>query len=493
MKKKNLNIYTPRRMMRELEKIGEKYSKKKIFAGYLIACITAILSGFVFNLKIPYIIVIGIFCLYVAPFVMMNGRKRIYEQKRFHNINSYMSQMAQSFSKSENILACLQESIKTFPNGEINQVLREAVKHIENSSDMKEGEKEALLIIEEKYPCERLRVLHEFLLKSERGGEFKFGLSLLEKIRIQWAKVVLKCQEDLKGACVVTIVEYLILALVCAYVVNRIPGDIAIVNSEPVQVINCFLVLGFLLIVKKMDKRRSGSLLQATEELSKEECDKMFDYVRNFDKKKSMLKMAPIAAIIEILFIILTCLKPSVWLISIGTIFVLGILNFHSLAFQITYKQLREEIEKAYPKWLFDVFLLMQDNNVQVSIFKSIEKAPPVLQSELETFKSRLMQNPNSAEIFLSFLAEFNVNGLDDSMRILYSISEDTGLNKENIEMAIENNMELLGESECKKIQSKQNLNAAFYFVPMIPCIIAMIGYGIALVVTIFAKTMQMI
>ena len=53
-------------------------------------------------------------------------------------------------------------------------------------------------------------------------------------------------------------------------------------------------------------------------------------------------------------------------------------------------KNLIADVKSAFPKWLMDLALLIQSENVQVAIQKSREHIPVILKEEVNTLVERL-------------------------------------------------------------------------------------------------------
>ena len=71
--------------------------------------------------------------------------------------------------------------------------------------------------------------------------------------------------------------------------------------------------------------------------------------------------------------------------LAVGIVLFVITLNMHKIIFKATVWNVKKELEKAFPKWLFDIMLLIQHNSIENAIFQSIEKAPPILHSELKS------------------------------------------------------------------------------------------------------------
>ena len=112
----------------------------------------------------------------------------------------------------------------------------------------------------------------------------------------------------------------------------------------------------------------------------------------------------------------------------------------------------------AFPQWLMDMALLLQNNNVQVSIQKSRENAPAVLERELEDLQERILKEPEKVSSYTGFCAGFDIPETQSCMKMLYSISEaGVGSAQEQITNLLKNISEI--QEQADKIQDE---NAAF-------------------------------
>ena len=142
---------------------------------------------------------------------------------------------------------------------------------------------------------------------------------------------------------------------------------------------------------------------------------------------------------------------------------------------------------KAFPKWLFDVFLLMQTESVEASIFYSREYAPPVLITELERVCDYLMESPGNPDAYMSFLAEYHIEGVENAMRNLYSMAVGTG-NRDVMTTSIEQSMTLLSKAEGAAIKNKGDITTVYQYIPLAFMTLGMIAYLAALILEVFAE-----
>ncbi|MBQ8280621.1 MAG: hypothetical protein IJZ23_12335 [Roseburia sp.] len=99
-------------------------------------------------------------------------------------------------------------------------------------------------------------------------------------------------------------------------------------------------------------------------------------------------------------------------------------LTQHNIGYKIAKKDINKELYLALPQWLIEIALLLQNNNVQVSILKSSAEAPPVLQVELTQLAKRLQEHPGELLTYTSFCNQFDVPEITSCMKMLHAISE---------------------------------------------------------------------
>ena len=94
------------------------------------------------------------------------------------------------------------------------------------------------------------------------------------------------------------------------------------------------------------------------------------------------------------------------------------------IPYYLAQKDINRELYTTLPQWLMQIALLLQNNNVQVSLMKSIEDASPVLQKELERLRERLEVRPNELQSYTEFCKNFDIPEVQSCMKMLHAISE---------------------------------------------------------------------
>ncbi|MBQ8278246.1 MAG: hypothetical protein IJZ23_00215 [Roseburia sp.] len=96
----------------------------------------------------------------------------------------------------------------------------------------------------------------------------------------------------------------------------------------------------------------------------------------------------------------------------------------HRVGYNLAKRDVNNELYLVLPQWLMQIALLLQNNNVQVSIMKSIQDAPPLLRRELELLRERLGERPNELQSYTEFCKHFDVPEAQSCMKMLHAISE---------------------------------------------------------------------
>lgn len=472
---KQKNFINPMHMTEALKEFGESLDKKTAFFFYGIMFLAAFYLGVFFELEPVFLIIVIVVYVLCTPQLIYNQKKHAYEKRRFQDVNAYMSQMAQTFTDTQDVISSLKRTSRSFSSGRMCETLKEAIGIIDNGmSDIRKAERNALLHIEAKYDCEKLRNLHNFILSAEEiGGECSTEFSILEKIRGAWKNAVILYHHKLEGKRNFGIIIYGVLLLLCIFMLNVLrDADIDIITMGFIQFVNAVMISLFIVFFMVMDKRLNESLLKDAKYMSEEKVTSLFVYVTNFDSKSERKKnilygVASVAAAI-ILFIA----KRNMISFALGVGLVYLGFNVHKIILMLTVDRLKSEIRKCFPLWLFDVMLLIQRESVEGAIEKSVESAPPVMKNELRRICALLNQQPHSPDAYTSFFADYGNLDIEEAMRKLYALSIGNGGNDDVMSVIIETNMVVLEQAEQERMDIKGSINVS----GMVPILI--IGGG---------------
>lgn len=481
VKKRNSVLYLLRykNLAKEVENYGSKLTVKGLLKTYVIVLSLCVMIGYLYKIPTYGYIAILLTGLLILPEVILSSCRAVYEKNRFYETQKYMTKMLYYFQRSEKILDSLKSASEIFKSGDMSVVINKAIKYIEGEadedevdktlSDSKEDEADktlsdtiesrALKIIEKRFPNEKIRTIHKFMLSIEyQGGDPTFGTQMLLQSNNCWIKRVRKLQQQLTSVHKNNIAAIFVLLILCVVMtrlsdfVPSISNYLDISNNLYVQVSAVILIMTMLLFYKSASKKMCINWIEEQAERTNEEWEKEYqDYV-NYDKQKEKTKSMIHAAISLLISAVLYFLTKSILVLAIGFVITIFLSQTYKIGYQIVEKNVKKEINKAFPAWLINVALLMQHENVQMAILKSYDNAPGILRVPIENMLTELDDDPNASDPFLNFAKEANVPDITDAVSGLYSISQAAGGNVEmEFKAILETNNELMDIAEQEK------------------------------------------
>ena len=414
----------------ELVKYGYVFSLPKMLITYFLMAVFTILLGLFFQLNAVFIVALCICACLMLPLYIRNYNYNRYQQQRFSDVNVYMEQFMYSFMKTGKILSTLYDVKELFPKGKMCDVINKSIKYIKDTYEESDVEGKALEIISDEYQYEGLKTMHGFALSVEaNGGAYISCMQLILEARRMWADRVyeqMKIRKHQKVLVLMSIVTSLILCSVLYYMSDRM--DVS-VGSEMISQIVTFVVIFLdMWIYYLADRKLSVDFL---EEDNKDD-EIMVSKYKRFQKYKE---------------------KPS----------------SHYLSIKIARKQLTRAFEKEFPRWLLQVSLLLQSENVQVAIFKSLKDAPRLMQDELAKLILELKSEPTSMKPYNNFLEDYNMPEVRSAMKMLFSLSEGTGANaSDQIEDIIRRNQQMMNKAEKLRMEDTASGMYALFLAPQL-------------------------
>ncbi len=430
----------------ELQTYGYVFDMKKSIFQYAAAVLGSLVLGVYFSLSGWYLLVLCIWVILLLPFFLRNLYKNRYEQQRFSDVNIYMEQFLYSFQKSGKILETLEDVMLLFEDGQMRRILEEASAHIRSSYENNAPEEEACRMIEQAYPAYQIRVMHGLALQVEKnGGDYSQSVLLMLEMRRMWADRVyelLNGRRHHRTQVLLSICTSLLLCSLITLLSNSLKVEIA--AMEITHIVTLLVLMSDFYIYYLADKKLSADFLKDDE---KQEQEALRQYQRFME------------------------MKPSAW----------G--NFRK---KILAKNITRELEKEFPKWLMQIALLLQSENVQVAIFKSYEDAPKLLKPALRQMIRELKREPDRIEPYLYFLKEFTLPEVRSSMKMLYSLSEGTGGDAAfQIADIIRRNQKLMDKAQKLKNEDSLAGMYALFLAPqltgsgkiLVDLLVLMVGY----------------
>lgn len=455
---------------KRLQEIGEVYDKRVARLYYIALLFSALILGLLFELNPIFILIVILSFLLSVPQLVFNQKKFAYETKRFNDVNSYMSQMAQSFIYTQDIIKSLAETESCFSDGRMKDTLKTALEMIEEGKwDIKSVEEKALFYIEERYACEKLTNLHRFFLNVEEiGGDCKNDFWILETTRTAWQSVVENIRlrrfwERNIGALMYAF--FLIVCIIMLHIMRE--SDLDIMGKLLTQIIDLLLILGFIIYFVFMDNRLNKSLLLSVETMDEEKANRYFEYLESYDSRIERRKYRAFAILSIIFSAVLIYYKPT----SITVVLALSLtflsFNIHTIIHADAVRMIRGEICKAFPKWIFDVMLHLQRESVEGAIEKSYETAPPVLKRDLNRIIGMLSQQPHDPDAYMSFLRVYNLQSINEMMHKLYSLAIGSNREGEVLEIVMEKNIKNLEKAERDSLMFRESMKN-FTWIPFL-------------------------
>jgi hypothetical protein len=141
-----------------------------------------------------------------------------------------------------------------------------------------------------------------------------------------------------------------------------------------------------------------------------------------------------------------------------GLLLMVLMANQHKVGRHLARKNIIKSVKCAFPVWLMDMILLLQSENVQVALQKSLEHAPGILRCDLEWIVDRLELAPESSEPYHAFMQEFQIPEVHAAMSMLFSLSiGSSGQADRQIGQLIEQNLEMLDVVEKERMHDKSS------------------------------------
>lgn len=470
-KKEKTGIFVmlnPKNLQKEIDEYGYNFSIGKYVTFITAAISGSVICGLIFSLKWYFIIAIAIAGILCIPSLILSGYKNMYEHKRFLDVSDYMEQILYSFKGTNKILYALKDTQTLYEaGGKMYETIQKATDYIERGTEGSDLYQKAFSIIETEYPCKRLRSIHEYLKSvEENGGENEVTIDLLLQDKAVWADNIVLLQEDKKAArtkVVLSIVVTIILALIFHSVYRSMPEQYSIVENMVTQTVTTIYLILNILIFKKANKELSKSWIER-ECTDDKKITRYYQLVTEYDEKKERKKSLHLSAPFFIAVVPLLFFGNIYYSLAAAGVGLL-VLNQHKIGYRTAYDKIVMEINQAFPGWLMNMALLLQANNVQVSIEKTISYAPAILKKDLKNLVDSLRKSPDSVEPYLEFLSMFKLSSVQSAMKMLYAISESgIGDAQTQITVLVQRNSKLLDKAEkLANEKSLAGMNGIFY------------------------------
>lgn len=463
-------------LKQELKEMGfELQTDKAIkFCLLLYGLICAI--GYVYQLYLPYIValvMIGTLCI---PYHIYHNYKNMFDKQKWRARLEYMEQMLSSFKRHPKLLEAYQDTLTVFVKEEqetdrrMAASIRRAISIIQTGEAGEERSiyRNAVKELEREYGCHRLTTMHEYMEKVEqRGGEYKQAADILMEEHALWKTNTEKLKKEQKtkltGIFIVTSVCICICALP-AFLNNLLDGYTNNVLYQMCSTMYLALVMILLIIAEnKLNNWWNFDHAFVDE-------DRILDnYIsfQNYDIKKGKKGALPFAILFYGLAIV-GMVTYNYLLVVVGIGYGIYLQRFPRIRRNALRKGTIKVLEYQYPQWMMELTLLLQTENVYVSLQQSSIQAPLIIYNEVKKLTDRLENEPDSVEPYNDFFGDLKMDNIATSMRNLYSISS-LGVQEENALLRlIEHNNALMNKAEQIRGEEKINIWTVYMYLPLL-------------------------
>ena len=412
---------------------------------------------------------VGVFALWMIPKYRTRYRKMKEYQQRFFDVSMYLDTILYSFIKEEKVELAVRDVYHALPEGKMKIVVGMAHDYMTMAYEDVEFLGESLAMIDQEYPCKRMRDVHNFMTHVEYyGGEIEKPVSLLLADKSRWEKRIKEEMANRNKQFVDVLLSVIASLVICGAILYLPIMDMDISREPLLQILAVILIVIDAWILYRAQRFVAvdwiGLQLQDKEELYQK---KMQEY-QEYDEQKQKRLSYILAGIGAIVTIIVFC-TGNQWMTMLCLTVVLLFLNQHKVGKYLLEKKLRREIMYAFPNWLLDLVLLLQSENVQVALQKSKEFVPGVLRKELYQLTEQLEMEPESAKPYHEFLKNFFIPEINSAMGILYSIAiGNSGNADKQISELVDKNMELLDMTERQMLKRQAGEMQILFLLPVL-------------------------
>ena len=440
-------------------------------------------AGIFYSLKIQYLAFILLVAVVMMPGMITTQFRYVFEQQKFSDAVDYMEYMLYEFKKKPKILYAL-KAAEDSCTGDIKKRIKKAIDYIENGVYRQDLYKEAFYFIEEGYDCERIGVIHKFLMKIEaEGGEYQDSLNIILDDVKNWTERTYDFQKEkanIKSKVLITI----ILSLIMCAILTKVSAQVYVITDGTIyQVVTTGLIIAFIFLYAFVQKKLSGSWLIG-DAVPRKKMFQQYALALAGDIKTLRKKEFPNMVIFVGLGILLAFgsgLIPAVAPYkNLGFLLMAyGAFTFFikpSSDIKAAKKNTIKEINKEFPGWFRNLAINLQKETVQVSIKNSLKEAPLILKPALISLIKELDDDPVTMKPYINFLSSFELPDISSAMKMLYSLNE-AGQEEvvTQINTLVARNNQLLEKSE--KLKNSDSISITGYLVvfPMAFSLVKMI------------------
>ena len=405
---------------------------------------------------------------------MLHKHKRIYHkmkfnQQKFYEVSLYLDTLLYSFVKEEKVELAMRDVSQTLPAGRLKTLVDTVLDYMNMTFDEVELLEESMAMIEQEYPCKRVRDVHKFITHVEYyGGDIEKPVNLLLADKIRWEKRIKAAMAWRNKQLIDIILSVIASLIICSAIIYLPIADTDISQHGFVQLFAVLLIIGDDWVIYCGQKYLAVDWIQWNFSQEEEAYAIKMERYYQYDEKKERKLSYWLGGVCGALTLGAMLMRNQ-WLTLLGMAMTLFLWNQHRIGRQLAKKNLTKEIKYAFPNWLLDLVLLLQSENVQVALQKSREYVPGVLRRDLYWLTERLELQPESSEPYHAFLKDFAIPEIHSAMGILYSLSIGNSGNAERqIGELVDKNLELLDTMESERLRNAGNGMYVLFLIPVL-------------------------
>lgn len=393
------------------------------------------------------------------------------QQLRFSEVADYLDTFLYAFLKEGKVESALVDTQASLVDGPMREVVGDALDHLHMTFDDTDVMADALGLIEKSYPCSRVKTVHEFFMHVENyGGDAKKPVELLLADKNRWQECIQMEQKQRKKMLTDIVMSIMASLVICSIILYLPVMNIDISSNVISQVLTAIVLLLDDLILVRGQKFLAVDWLTIDHEDEEQQEQRMKRFLE-YDKRKE-IRLSCVLAVLGVLltggflvFLRNQALGAAMMILT----FILA--NQHRIGRNLSVRNLKKSIQRAFPGWLMDIILLLQSENVQMAFRKSQEHVPAVLRHEVELLVERIEMEPESAEPYHKFFQEFQIPEIHSAMSMLYAISMGSSNRADRqIGELIGRNLIMLDAAEKERLS---NLSSGMYLLFLAPVVTA--------------------
>ena len=386
----------------------------------------------VYKLSITSVVICNVAAIIYNVFYEKQEKIRKYYLNKYYDVVQYMEQMIYSFKKQPKIREALSDAQKVS-----TERMKEIIEEVLVSIDSKATEniyEESLYIIGKEYDCKRLRSLHSFLIKIEKnGGEYETYINILLEDIKEWSDRLSLFIRDVNRVKRNVIISIFSTLITCGFMAYLIPKEYQYTNHIIYQIVSTVMIILMLQIFLTVNKKLNYNWIKEKELMPENMVMKYYSLVERGQQGKRELSL------------------------------------LERMSYKKAKKSLENEIKKAFPDWIRDVAINLQNETVQSAIENSYENAAFVLKRPIRKLLIDFERYPIGIEPYDNFLSGFDLMEIKSSMKMFYSINQlGNEQSDKQIDAIIDRNNKMTRQAEEMKNKDRIGIAGMFSAIPML-------------------------